>query len=148
MPRQRLPHALLGSPDDIERQFYDALQSADVDKLMAVWSDDDEIVCVHPGGPRLVGAAAIRSSFEALFANGAIPAQPEQVRRIVSHSSAVHNVLELVQALGPEGLTAAWVIATNVYVKGEFGWRMVCHHASPGTPREVQEMVETASVLH
>jgi hypothetical protein len=34
---------------------------------MAVWADDDEIVCVHPGGPRVVGAAAIRASFEAVF---------------------------------------------------------------------------------
>jgi uncharacterized protein len=40
---------------------------------MAVWADDDEIVCVHPGGPRVVGAAAIRASFEAIFANGGIP---------------------------------------------------------------------------
>ena len=133
---------------DAETAFYEALERCDLEGMMAVWSEDDEIVCVHPGGPRLVGAAAIRSSFEALFANGAIPAQPEQVRRIVSHSSAVHNVLEQVQVMGPDGPRAAWVIATNVYLKGERGWRMVCHHASPGTPREVQEMVETASVLH
>ena len=148
MPRQRPPHALLGSPDDIERQFYEALQRGDIDKLMAVWSDDDEIVCVHPGGPRLVGAAAIRSSFEALFAQGVVAAQPEQVRRIVSHSSAVHNVLEQVQAMGPAGPQSAWVIATNVYIKSERGWRMVCHHASPGTTRDVQALVESVSVLH
>ena len=148
MRRARPPLATLGSPEDIERQFYEALQRGDLEMLMAVWSDDDEIVCVHPGGPRVVGAAAIRSSFETLFASGAVPAQPQRVRRVVSHSSAMHSVLELVQALGPEGATAAWVIATNVYLKGEHGWRMVCHHASPGTPREVQEMVESASVLH
>ena len=27
---------------------------------MAVWSDDEEVACVHPGGPRMVGNAAIR----------------------------------------------------------------------------------------
>jgi ketosteroid isomerase-like protein len=148
MTRNKPPQALLGSPDEIESQFYEALQRGDIDRLMAVWSDDDDIVCVHPGGPRLIGAASIRGSFETIFANGAIDAQPEKVRRVVSHSSAVHNVLERVQVMGSDGPQAAWVIATNVYLKSAQGWRLVCHHASPGTPREVQEIVEAATTLH
>jgi len=40
------------------------------------------------------------------------------------------------------------VVATNVYLKTAQGWRLVSHHASPGSPREVQEIVEAASVLH
>jgi ketosteroid isomerase-like protein len=148
MTRIKPPQTLLGSPEEIETQFYEALQGGDIDKLMAVWSDDDEIVCVHPGGPRLVGAAAIRGSFELLFANGAIDAQPEKIRRVLTDSSAVHNVLERVQVMGSDGPQAAWVISTNVYLRGERGWRMVCHHASPGTPREVQEIIEGATTLH
>ena len=148
MTRLKPPQTLLGSPEEIESQFYEALQGGDIDKLMAVWSDDDEIVCVHPGGPRLIGAAAIRGSFETLFANGVIDAQPEKVRRVLSDSSAVHNVLERVQVMGSDGPQAAWVIATNVYLRGERGWRLVCHHASPGTPREVQEIIEGAATLH
>jgi ketosteroid isomerase-like protein len=146
--RPKAPPAIFGSPDDIEAQFYEALQRGDIDKLMGVWSDDDEIVCVHPGGPRLVGAAAIRASFEAIFGNGVVNAQPEQIRRVVSLTSAVHNLLERVEVLSEEGPQAAWVIATNVYVKGAQGWRMVAHHASPGTPQEVQEILEAASTLH
>ena len=148
MSRTKPPPAMLGNPDEIETQFYEALQSGDIDKLMAVWSDDDEIACVHPGGPRLIGAAAIRASFESIFANGAVDAQPEKVRRVLSHSSAVHSVLERVQVLSSEGPQSAWVIATNVYLKGAQGWRLVAHHASPGTPQEVQEIIEASSTLH
>ena len=53
--------ALMTSSDDAEAQFYEALQRGDIEKLMAVWSDDDEICCVHPGGPRVVGPAAKRA---------------------------------------------------------------------------------------
>jgi len=148
MPRIKPPPAVLGNPEDIETQFYEALQRGDIERLMAVWSDDEEIVCVHPGGPRLIGAAAIRASFEAIFSNGAIRAQPQKVRRVLGLSSAVHNVLERVEVLSSDGPQSAWVIATNVYLKGALGWRMVVHHASPGTPQEVQEIVETASILH
>lgn len=142
------PKAPLASPDDIEHQFYEALQQADLDKLMAVWADDDEIACVHPGGPRVVGHAAIRASFEAIFANGAIDAAPERVRRVLTHASAVHSVLERVRVMSEEGPQVAWVIATNVYLKTAQGWRLAVHHASPGSPREVQEITESPSVLH
>ena len=142
------PMAPLASPDEIEQQFYEALQRGDIDRLMAVWSDDEDIMCVHPGGPRVVGAGAIRAAFDSMFANGAIDARPEKVRRLQTHSCAVHSVLEQVRVMTAEGPQSAWVIATNVYVKGAQGWRLVAHHASPGSPREVQEIVEAASVLH
>jgi ketosteroid isomerase-like protein len=135
-------------PDEIEQQFYEALQRGDIERLMAVWSDDEEISCVHPGGPRVVGAAAIRSAFEAVFANGSINVHPEKVRRLQTLTSAVHSVLEHIQIMTTEGPQSAWVVATNVYLKGAQGWRLVAHHASPGSAREVQEIVETASVLH
>lgn len=142
------PMAPLASPDEIEQQFYEALQRGDIERLMAVWSDDEDISCVHPGGPRVVGAGAIRAAFDAMFANGTIDARPEKVRRLQTHSCAVHSVLEQVRVMTEEGPQSAWVIATNVYVKGAQGWRLVAHHASPGSPREVQELVEAASVLH
>jgi ketosteroid isomerase-like protein len=144
-PKTAVP---LASPDEIELQFYEALQRADLDRLMHVWSDDEEISCVHPSGPRVVGAAAIRATFEAIFTAGAINVRPEKVRRFQTHACAVHSVLEHIQAPAPEGAQSAWVVATNVYVLGAQGWRLVSHHASPGSPREVQEIAPATTTLH
>jgi uncharacterized protein (TIGR02246 family) len=143
-----LDAALMASPDDTEQQFYEALQRGDIDKLMAVWSDDDEIICVHPGGPRVMGPGAIRAAFEAMFSNGVIDARPEKVRRVLTQGTAVHSVLERIQVGTEQGEQVAWVIATNVYVKTAQGWRLVTHHASPGSPREMQDVGEPASTLH
>lgn len=149
MVRPKPPDAaLLASPDDIEHQFYDALQRGDIERLMSVWSDDDDITCVHPGGPRVNGAAAIRAAFEAMFTNGVIDAHPEKVRRIQNGSSAVHSVLERIQVLTEEGPQQAWVLATNVYLKTDLGWRLVAHHASPGTVTELPEIGDLPAVLH
>ncbi len=134
--------------DDTEALFYEAMQLGDIDRLMACWSQDDEIVCVHPGGPRIVGALAIRATFEAIFANGSILAWPQQVRRVQSPASAVHNVLERVEVPTPNGPTNAYVLATNVYHKTGQGWRLVAHHASPGNQDEVQEIIDLPQVLH
>jgi len=148
MSRPKIPLAAQASPDDIEAQFYEALQRGDIEQLMAVWSDDDDIVCVHPGGPRVVGPGAIRAAFDGMFGNGSIDARPDKVRRLHSPGCAVHSVLEQIRVLTNEGPQTAWVIATNVYVQTALGWRMVAHHASPGVQREVQEVVETGSTLH
>ena len=145
-PKPTVAH--LASADDMEQQFYEALQQGDIDRLMAVWADDHDICCVHPGGPRVVGPAAIRASFDAMFSNGVIHAEPEKLRRVQTHSTAVHSLLERVRVMTAEGPQTAWVIATNVYIKTGLGWRMVTHHASPGSVGEMQEMVETGSLLH
>jgi ketosteroid isomerase-like protein len=120
MRRTKPPAPQTGSADDVEVEFYEAMQRGDIERLMGLWSDDDEISCVHPGGPR----------------------------RLDTHSTAVHSVLERVRVPGAEGDAFAWVVATNVYVKATSGWRLVAHHASPGTASEVPEVAETASVLH
>ncbi|MCZ8254095.1 MAG: nuclear transport factor 2 family protein [Polaromonas sp.] len=148
MPKPKVPPASAGNADDIEAAFYEALQNGDIEKLMACWGDEDDIVCVHPGGARLVGPAAIRATFDAMFSNGTIRAQPIKVRKVETMSASVHSVLERIEVLTEEGPRHAYVIATNVYHKTAQGWRMVAHHASPGTPREMQEVSETPTVLH
>lgn len=149
MARRKLPPAttLGASPDELEARFYDALRRGDLDALMAVWADDDEIVCVHPGGPRVVGPAAIRASFEAIFANGPIPVQPDQVRRLEALSGAVHHLLERVDVATEQGPRTAWVMATNVYLQTARGWRLVAHHASPGSLQAPEE-APAGGVLH
>ena len=148
MARTKPPAPTPVSPDELELEFYAAMQLGDIERLMAVWSDDDEILCVHPGGTRLVGAAAIRTAFDAMFTNGSIAVEPHRVRRLESHSSAVHSVIERIRVGSEGGEQFAWVVATNVYLKSAQGWRLVAHHASPGSASEVQEALETASTLH
>jgi ketosteroid isomerase-like protein len=128
-----------GSPDEVEAQFYEALQRGDIERLMAVWADDDEIVCVHPGGPRVIGAGAIRAAFEAIFANGGIPVHPEQVHRLQLLGSALHHLVERIAITTDSGPQSAWVLASNFYVKTALGWRLAAHHASPGMPGDPSE---------
>ncbi len=153
MSRLKPPQAtLLASADDVEAQFYEALQQGDLARLMAVWADDDEIVCVHPGGARVVGAGAIGASFEAIFAGGGVPAQPEQVHRLLALGLAVHHLVERVHLPPAQGQSQAqadaWVLATNVYINTAQGWRMVAHHASPGMSEPPPTALEWPSTLH
>lgn len=149
MPRARSQAiASAGTPDDVEASFYEAMQAGDLERLMACWSDEDDIVCVHPGGPRVVGLAAIRATFEAIFSNGSIRAFPEQVRKVEAMGSAVHSLIERVEVMTDAGPTRAYVLATNVFHKGPLGWRMVAHHASAAAQDALQIIPALPQTLH
>lgn len=139
---------LSGSADDIEASFYEALQTSDLDRLMACWADDDDVICIHPGGPRLVGLGAIRAAFEAMFSRGQLRISPQVLRKIDAMGSSVHSLQERIEILTNEGPVDAFVMATNIYHKTTQGWRLVAHHASPGNPREAQDVTEKPPVLH
>ncbi|MCF8167208.1 MAG: nuclear transport factor 2 family protein [Rhodoferax sp.] len=141
--------ALGGTPDDVECAFYEALQAADLDRLMACWADEDDIVCIHPGGMRVVGVGAIRAAFDHIFAHsGSLRVKPEAIRRVEAMGSAVHSVVERIEVLTPEGPVYAHLLASNVYHKTAQGWRLVLHHASPGSQGDAQEVVQAPQVLH
>jgi ketosteroid isomerase-like protein len=147
--RQQQAAALGGTPDEVESAFYDALRKGDIEQLMACWADEDDIVCIHPGGPRIVGEGAIRAAFDTMFSvGGTIAVQPDGIRRVESMVSAVHSVLERIDIMTQEGPVQAYVLATNVYHKTASGWRMVLHHASPGSRDEAQEILQQVQVLH
>lgn len=138
----------LGNADDIEIAFYEALQRGDIDKLMTCWDDEDEMVCIHPGGAWLVGPTAIRNAFDAMFSNGSIRVQVVRVRKLDTLSASVHSVLERVDVLTDKGAGHTYMIATNVYHQTAQGWRMVAHHASPVALNELHEVLKTHLLLH
>lgn len=149
MKRAKLQAAIVGgSPDDVEHSFYEALHNADIAQLMGCWAEEDEIVCVHPGGRRLIGTGAIRASFENMFKQGSVQAHPEKIHKVESLASAVHHLLERVEVMTPQGRQNAFVIATNVYHKTPQGWRMVAHHTSPGSPNDSTEAGVQSPLLH
>jgi ketosteroid isomerase-like protein len=137
MKRPAPPPTPADSPDEAEARFYEALRQGDLAALMALWADEDEVVCVHPGGARVVGAGAIRASFESIFGNGGIPVQTEQVHRLQQTGFALHHLVERIEVPGEGAPQIGWVMATNLYVKTALGWRIAAHHASPGLPHDL-----------
>ncbi len=131
-----------------EEAFYDAMQQGDVATMMSLWADDDDAVCVHPNGARLVGIAAIRDSFEQIFAQGGVDVRTALAHRHQGVMVAVHNVVEKVLVSGRAGSEVVECVATNVYVKGAGGWRILMHHASPLGDAPSPEVGPPASSLH
>ncbi len=52
---------------DAQNAFYEALERSDLEAMMAVWSEEEDIVCVHPAGQRLAGQAQVREVWRQMF---------------------------------------------------------------------------------
>ncbi len=136
---------IFGQASDVEAAFYEALESADLEAMMSVWSEDEEIICVHPSGPRLVGYAAIREAWRRVFEGGRrLIVETSALTVVGTPFAAIHSLIELIRLRDREE-TSAPLAVTNVYVRGAMGWRMVAHHAS-AVPAEA--MVDVPKILH
>ncbi len=135
--------SIFTTPEDAEEAFYDAISRSDLDALMSVWSEDEEIVCIHPTGQRLSGHSAVRESWRIIFENN------QRFRVHLKHSArwkgvlhAVHSVVEMLY-LGDDSTPHGPMLSTNVYQRGANGWRLLMRHTSAGT--EIAEDDDTQS---
>src|SRR5687768_13869768 len=118
------------TPQEAEAAFYEALEKADLEAMMAVWAEDEEIVCVHPGSSRLSGVVQVRESWRRIFAGGQrLRFRLRHPQSLSSISLVVHSVYEQI-AIAGESRSPNPMIATNIYMRTGNGWRMVVHHAS------------------
>lgn len=151
---------LFASANEAEQAFYEALEKGDLPGLMRVWSDDDDVVCIHPNGIRHVGHVAVRQSWQDLLQAGTMLIRPTHRHSLGGMMTAVHTVFEQILSVPMQAPSAdnlihgnatvrlTVVVATNVYVKAASGWRLALHHAS-STPQKL-DMSESDphSTLH
>ena len=99
---------LYPTPEDAETAFYEAFERSDLAGMMTVWAEDDDIVCIHPQGPRLTGFDAVRESWVQIFSGGtsrlklrtvearSIVGTPDQVKKKLTSLAERHGAEEMV----------------------------------------------------
>jgi uncharacterized protein (TIGR02246 family) len=123
-------HKLLTSTQ-AQAAFYTAFEHGDLDAMMRVWSEDSDIVCIHPHGPRLIGVSEIREGWRQILAHSPrMRLKVSELNTFHTDGLAVHLVNENIR-IGDAGQPEFTVLATNVYRRTASGWRIVIHHASP-----------------
>ena len=119
---------LTNSADECEAQFYEALQTGDLERLMALWSDDEDVVCVHPGWPILRTWPHVEESWRRIFAG---PGRNQFI--LTNEAVAIHADtawVTLDENMVDAGGTGT-VAATNLFVQRDDHWLLVAHHGSP-----------------
>ncbi|HEV8520548.1 MAG TPA: nuclear transport factor 2 family protein [Burkholderiales bacterium] len=143
-----MKRTIYATPQDAEAAFYESIERSDLETMMTVWADDDDIVCVHPGAARASGVAQVRESWRQIFAGGqALRFRLRHPQTVNGMTLVVHSVYEQISIAG-EARTHGPVVATNVYMRTENGWRMVVHHASAAPSSPDPESKRAPKTLH
>ena len=138
---------IFSSPQEAEQAFYRAFERAHIAEMMAVWAEEEDIVCIHPGGARHAGLVEVRESWRQIFASGQrLKFRLAGARTYAARTICVHSVLEHVSVVG-EQRSPTPLLATNIYVLTERGWRLFLHHASPVPGGQAPEETPP-SILH
>lgn len=135
------------SPAAAEEAFYRAFAALDATAMRRVWSTNQPVSCIHPGGPFLQGLDAVLESWAEIFA-GAEP--PRITWECLSSEQAadlaVHVTAENIRSGPPDRERGARVIAINVFRHGPTGWVLTQHHAS--LPLAQTARAERPTYLH
>ena len=96
--------------------------------MVALWDKGEDVVCVHPGGDAISGAAAISESWRSILEDeGNFDISHQLIARREESGLAVHMGIERIRA---DDRTALLTV-TNAYRLTPDGWKIVLHHAAP-----------------
>jgi ketosteroid isomerase-like protein len=103
--------------------YYHAFVAGDFDKMSGIWAEDD-VSCVHPGWPVLIGRQAILESYRSILRNPhQEPIQPHNATPMISGDDGRVFCIEIVGGMA--------LAATNWFRRIDGAWRMIHHQASP-----------------
>ncbi len=119
------------NPSSVEASFYSAFNKHDTSAMRDLWWDNLKAYCIHPGGPALQGLASIVES----WGNILVAADPPSVSyrtvdETLDGNLAIHIVEESIRPSKSSSHPPSLVLATNIYIRDEGGWKMMAHHAS------------------
>ncbi len=103
--------------------YYRAFTTADFAAMSRIWADDN-VSCIHPGWPVLIGRPAILESYREILRN------PDQ-ERIEPRNETVMISGEEARVICVEFVGGAALAATNLFKRIGGTWRMTHHQASP-----------------
>jgi hypothetical protein len=103
--------------------YYRAFATADFAAMSRVWADDN-VSCIHPGWPALIGRQAILESYGQILRN------PNQ-ERIEPRNETVMVAESEGRVLCVEFVGGTALATTNVFKRVDGAWRMTHHQAGP-----------------
>ena len=117
--------------------FYEALTSGDFGLMQKVWSNTDDVTCIHPGWGSILGRQSVMRSWETILQSPPQIACTEP-RGFVSGDSAY--------VIAYENLGDSRLIATNLFRLEDDAWKMIHHQAGVARPASTPQRASHTSI--
>ena len=104
--------------------FYLTFTTRDMEAMDAIWSERENVTCIHPGWPPLRGRDSVMKSWRDILANSEAP-------EILCDNAYAYIDGAWGYVLCTEILARGQLAATNIFVFEDTAWKMVHHQAGP-----------------
>ena len=130
------------TPQEAEDAFYDALDEGDLKQMLSVWAEADDICCLLPMHPMILGREGVTDVFTQLFSQGhGVSLSIAHLGWIETDNIAIHQVEETIEDPPADRHTPPPFYGTNIFRKDNTGWRLIVHLNAPTPPPPPPEFV-------
>ncbi len=112
--------------------FYAAFARRDAEAMDGLWARRAPVACVHPGWDALSGREEVMASWRAILGGDGAPS-------ISCTRAAAHVLGATAFVVCHERLADGRLVATNVFVREDGGWRLCHHQAGPLSQRSADD---------
>jgi ketosteroid isomerase-like protein len=112
-------------------EFYRAFATRDLEAMDALWARRAPVACIHPGWPVLADRDAVMQSWHNILAHPEAP-------RIVCYDERVLLYGDTALVVCEEEIEGGTLIASNLFVREDGGWRIAHHQAGQLAARRPQ----------
>ena len=119
---------IFATPEDAESAFYQAVNRGNLSDLLAVWTEEEEVLCLHPNGVLFVNMDGIRESWREIL--GGETKIQLQFRRVSSWRGSMIAVHHLQEEMYADNDSKGVFRVTHVFMRSAYGWRLTCRHSS------------------
>ncbi|MFO1059544.1 MAG: nuclear transport factor 2 family protein [Dongiaceae bacterium] len=121
--------------------FYRAFAGHDVAAMDRLWAVGVPVSCLHPGWGPLDGREAVMRSWRRILSSAGAP-------RVACRAPRLMRYGEVAAVVCFEEIEGQYLVATNLFVRQDDGWRMVLHQAGPTAERPGEEESPAPGRLH
>lgn len=108
--------------------FYRAFADRDEESMELLWSENQQVACLHPGWGPLFGREEVLASWKAIIQNPDSPA-------IFCHDAQARILGDNAYVICFEEIDGNFLVATNFFAREGRVWKLVHHQAGPTSVR-------------
>ena len=125
--------AMYANASELEKAFYAAFAEGDAEAMMALWHDDESVICIVPNLPYAQGYLSLMETWRTLFEIGRFKPLILANHALDNSQTVVHNQLVHMELTLNDNETMHHfnLHCTLVFTRTKDGWRISLFHASP-----------------
>jgi len=117
---------------EINKNYYKAFENFDLKLMSQIWSNTDDVICIHPGWDILIGWDNVREGWSKIFMDNAfLKFTIRNINTLIFNEIGIVSCIEEIFISAKDTISQTFIATTNLFKQTEEGLKLFYHHSSP-----------------